>query len=119
MKVFDPRRTDPIHFGKIIGRCLVCNRSHDDYDNGNAPSKNKEARCNKCRMLVLICNDCRPKYECHGEKKINDDKDMTKDEKNEEHENNDDSINYCRQRPLLYCNLNHCSHCPDPELKVS
>ncbi|OEU12620.1 hypothetical protein FRACYDRAFT_148425, partial [Fragilariopsis cylindrus CCMP1102] len=66
--VFDPRRTDPIHFGETIGRCLVCDLPHDDYDNGHAPSENKEARCNKCRMLVLICNDCRPKYRCHNEK---------------------------------------------------
>jgi len=66
--VFDPRRTDPIHFGETVGRCLICKSPHDDYDNGHAPSENKEARCNNCRMLILICNDCRPKYRCHGEK---------------------------------------------------
>jgi len=96
--VFDPRRTDPTHFGETVGRCLICQSPHDDYDNGHAPSENKEARCNNCRMLVLICNDCRPNYRCHGETN-----------------NGNDS-------PLLYCNVDACIHegsTPDPELLVS
>lgn len=97
-QVFDPRRTDPTHFGETVGRCLICQSPHDDYDNGHAPSENKEARCNNCRMLVLICNDCRPNYRCHGETN-----------------NGNDS-------PLLYCNVDACIHegsTPDPELLVS
>lgn len=98
--VFDPRRTDPIHFGETVGRCLICQSPHDDYDNGHAPSENKEARCNTCRMLILICNDCRPIYRCHGETV----------------ENSSSS------RPLLYCNVDTCIHegsTPDPELLVA
>ena len=65
--VFDPRRTDPIHQAEIVGECLVCSAAHDDYDNGHAPSEEKEARCNTCRMLILVCNACRPRYVCFGE----------------------------------------------------
>lgn len=92
-QVFDPRRTDPVHFGEVVGKCLVCGALHDDYDNGHPPSDNREARCNKCRMLVLVCNGCRPKWRCHGE---------------------DDGG--C---PLLYCNIDHCVHegaAPEPTL---
>jgi predicted sulfurtransferase len=92
--VFDPRRTDPVHFGATIGKCLSCQNAHDDYDNGHAPSDNKEARCNACRMLILVCNDCRPKYVCWGGEESSD-------------------------RPLLYCGLDRCVHegtAPEPEL---
>ncbi len=102
-QVFDPRRTDPIHFGETVGRCLICQNPHDDYDNGHAPSENKESRCNTCRMLILICNDCRPKYRCHGE--------ITSDDQNNS-----------KSRPLLYCNVDTCIHegsIPDPELLVA
>ena len=117
---------------------MVCDIPHDDYDNGHAPSESKEARCNKCRMLILICNECRPKYRCHNEKE-NEDED--EDEYEEERNNNniiasedlavrhdDDNSLKCEsrsnttsscRRPLLYCNLDHCSHegtFPDPEL---
>ena len=105
-QVFDPRRTDPIHFGEKVGRCLVCKKPHDDYDNGHAPSENKEARCNNCRMLILICNGCRPKYRCHGET-----------DRDNDDENNDDSS----FRPLLYCNFDKCIHegsVPEPELRI-
>ena len=42
--VFDQRRMDPIvgKDGKAVGRCLLCSIPHDDYDNGHAPSDNKE-----------------------------------------------------------------------------
>ncbi|KAG7366036.1 rhodanese domain containing protein [Nitzschia inconspicua] len=99
--VFDPRRTDPVHFGEVVGQCLVCGAAHDDYDNGHSPNDNREARCNKCRMLVLVCNDCRPKWRCHGETSSVDDD-----------EEGDD-------RPLLFCNLDHCVHegaAPEPTL---
>lgn len=67
--VFDPRRTDPLNSEKkiVVGRCLVCTQPHDDYDNGHAPSKNMEARCFKCRILVLVCSDCRNKVCCWGD----------------------------------------------------
>jgi predicted sulfurtransferase len=96
--VFDPRRTDPVHAGTTIGRCLICGVAHDDYDNGHAPSENKEARCNTCRMLILICNDCRPNYQCWGEE----------EEGEEKHR--------------LYCGgVDRCVHegsAPEPELLV-
>lgn len=68
--VFDLRRTDPTIVPNnmdVIGKCLVCESPHDDYDNGNAPSMNHEARCCKCRILVLVCNRCRPSVMCWGD----------------------------------------------------
>lgn len=52
---------DPIvgQDAKAVGRCIICSIPHDDYDNGYAPSDNKEARCCRCRVLVLVCNSCR------------------------------------------------------------
>ena len=50
-------------------------------------------------MLVLICNDCRVNYRCHGEVPLGQDD----------------------QRPLLYCNLTSCVHegaAPEPELLI-
>lgn len=79
--VFDPRRTDPI-IGNgitseaaasssatkcIVGKCIICSCPHDDYDNGHAPCEEKEARCCRCRVLVLVCNDCRKKVHSWGE----------------------------------------------------
>jgi FtsJ-like methyltransferase len=99
LQVFDPRRTDPVHFGEVVGKCLVCGTQHDDYDNGHSPNDNCEARCNKCRMLVLICNECRPNWRCHGEKADGGDEGDT--------------------RPLLYCNIHYCIHegaAPEPTL---
>ena len=57
--VFDPRRTDPVVGKEVVGRCLLCGVSHDDYDNGKAPCQENEARCCKCRVLVLVCGTCR------------------------------------------------------------
>jgi predicted sulfurtransferase len=71
--VFDPRRTDPLSSREIAGRCMICKDLHDDYDNGHAPCENKEARCCRCRVLVLVCNNCRVKVRAWGE----DDKDET------------------------------------------
>ncbi|EJK44769.1 hypothetical protein THAOC_36664 [Thalassiosira oceanica] len=76
--VFDPRRTDPVigsgmpSSGKsekvsVVGKCMICNCPHDDYDNNHAPCENKEARCFRCRILVLICDPCRKMYTCWGE----------------------------------------------------
>lgn len=100
-QVFDPRRTDPIHFGETVGQCLICKSPHDDYDNGHAPSENREARCNNCRMLILICNSCRKNYRCHGEKddSVNGDGDKTQQ-----------LTSSGSSRPLLYCNVNSCVH---------
>ena len=81
--VFDPRRTDPI-IGNgitrseaaagsssdtkcIVGKCIICSCPHDDYDNGHAPCEEKEARCCRCRVLVLVCDDCRKKVHSWGE----------------------------------------------------
>ena len=40
---------------------------HDDYDNGHAPCEGKEARCCRCRVLVLVCDSCRAHVRCWGE----------------------------------------------------
>lgn len=65
--VFDPRRTDPKVGPDAPGKCVVCSCSHNDYDNGHAPCEGKEARCCRCRVLVLVCDDCRRKVRCWGE----------------------------------------------------
>ena len=76
--VFDPRRTDPrIGNGitnassgecmSLVGKCILCSNPHDDYDNGHAPCEEKEARCCRCRVLVLVCNECRGKVRSWGE----------------------------------------------------
>ena len=79
--VFDQRRTDPV-IGKgiasntahdsservsSVGQCIMCRKTHDDYDNGFSPCDEKEARCCRCRVLVLVCNECRPKVRSCGE----------------------------------------------------
>ncbi len=65
--VFDPRRIDPIVGPDSPARCILCSSSHHDYDNGHAPSENNEARCCRCRILVLICNECRSTVRVWGE----------------------------------------------------
>ena len=97
--VFDPRRTDPIigngissssssaaathnssssstHSAKCIstvGKCIICSSPHDDYDNGHAPVLEREVRCCRCRVLVLVCDDCRERVRCWGEEKEDED----------------------------------------------
>jgi predicted sulfurtransferase len=69
--VFDPRRTDPMYDNtyeeSIVGRCCMCSNPHDDYDDGHAPCDNTEARCCKCRILLLVCTPCRRLVQCWGE----------------------------------------------------
>jgi len=80
--VFDPRRTDPVHGDDVTGQCMLCQKPHDDYDNGHAPADRKEARCIECRILLLVCNDCRPTVKCWGDdkkKKNKDDDDRSSD----------------------------------------
>jgi predicted sulfurtransferase len=66
--VFDPRRTDPmLDSGTCVGKCCLCGTHHDDYDNGHAPVEEKESRCCKCRILLLVCSECRQTVQCWGE----------------------------------------------------
>lgn len=66
--VFDLRRTDPrVGTSCRKGNCVLCSVPHDDYDNGHAPSERCEARCCKCRVLVLCCNSCRTTVRSWGE----------------------------------------------------
>ena len=75
--VFDPRRTDPlVGSGCVVGKCILCSVPHDDYDNGHAPCENKEARCCRCRVLVLVCNSCRCKVRSFGEDEAGDKPDL-------------------------------------------
>ncbi|KAL9234902.1 hypothetical protein vseg_009717 [Gypsophila vaccaria] len=48
--VYDPRISVGSSSECIIGRCLLCGISFDDYSS--------RCRCTFCRMLVLVCNDC-------------------------------------------------------------
>jgi predicted sulfurtransferase len=101
--VFDPRRTDPNHGGtdSIVGRCLVCDTPHDDYDNGHAPAENFEARCCKCRILILVCNTCRQHVTCWGEESPSSSSSTTNDYDAKE-----------EIKPKLYCGGRECLHMP-------
>jgi predicted sulfurtransferase len=95
---FDQRRTDPVHFGEIVGRCIVCGDAHDDYDNGHAPKENMPARCCTCRILILVCDSCRDKHRCWGEKEK------------------------AATFPRLFCGNDQCIHegaVPTPEILMS
>lgn len=96
--VFDPRRVDPVCGPiSIVGKCIICETPHDDYDNGHAPAEKKEARCNGCRMLILICDSCRSGYACWGEDQSS-------------------------QQRTLFCGIHRCIHegaSPEPELIAS
>lgn len=71
--VFDLRRTDPMTVGEhnssngVVGKCIVCNKPYDDYDQGYAPILHHETRCYKCRMLILVCPQCRTDVLCWGD----------------------------------------------------
>ena len=65
--VFDPRRFDPQVGKGVVGRCLVCKSEWDDYDNGRGTKERGEARCIRCRVLVLCCSECRAERVCFGE----------------------------------------------------
>jgi predicted sulfurtransferase len=92
--VFDPRRTDPVIGKGLVGTCLLCSTPHDDYDNGYAPCENKEARCHKCRVLVLICDECRPSVCVWGEELTSIAKEMGGE--------------VVVQKPKVYCGGDHC-----------
>jgi predicted sulfurtransferase/predicted esterase len=51
--VFDHRISVGSSKEDIIGSCLLCNNTFDDYS--------PRCRCRLCRMLVLVCNHCRVK----------------------------------------------------------
>jgi predicted sulfurtransferase len=107
--VFDQRRLDPVFYqppqqdrngntddqnnnsnsSGIVGKCLVCAKPHDDFDNGHAPAENKEARCWNCRILILVCNTCRPKVSCW--------------ENNYKKQQKDDSSDSNNSLPRMYC----------------
>lgn len=95
--VFDPRRTDPVcQEDVVVGKCLLCDAPHDDYDNGHAPAQGREARCCTCRSLILVCNNCRQGVRCWGE------------------EDNDGSttITDDNDKPKVYCGVSKCLHKP-------
>ncbi|KAK4282713.1 hypothetical protein QN277_014058 [Acacia crassicarpa] len=48
--VFDHRISVGSSDANVIGTCLTCGCSFDDYSSRN--------RCNYCRMLVLVCHSC-------------------------------------------------------------
>ena len=59
--VFDPRRYDPQISSSLptVGVCVLCSRLHDDYDHGKGHNDGKETRCDKCRVLILLCEACK------------------------------------------------------------
>ena len=50
--VFDPRIAVPSteNSEEIIGSCCICSKLFDDYS--------RQCRCSKCRVLILVCDDC-------------------------------------------------------------
>ncbi|KAH9627073.1 hypothetical protein KSS87_023761 [Heliosperma pusillum] len=48
--VYDHRISVGSSDERVIGKCLLCSQSYDDYSS--------RQRCTFCRMLVLVCNDC-------------------------------------------------------------
>ncbi|KAG9457766.1 hypothetical protein H6P81_002274 [Aristolochia fimbriata] len=53
--VFDHRISVGSIDAEIVGSCLLCGSSFDDYSS--------RCRCAYCRMLVLVCNDCQGKHD--------------------------------------------------------
>ena len=51
--VFDERVTVGPEGGQRLGRCLTCSAPHDTYE--------PRRRCQRCRMLVLVCPACAAK----------------------------------------------------------
>ncbi|RVW39123.1 Rhodanese-like domain-containing protein 6 [Vitis vinifera] len=51
--VFDHRISVGSSDANIMGACLLCGSSFDDYSS--------RCRCNHCRMLVLVCDSCQQK----------------------------------------------------------
>ncbi|KNA15046.1 hypothetical protein SOVF_101800 isoform B [Spinacia oleracea] len=49
--VYDPRISVGSSSKHILGKCLLCGTTFDDYSS--------RCRCAFCRMLVLVCNDCK------------------------------------------------------------
>ena len=100
--VFDPRRTDPLHDGTIVGTCLVCQAPHDDFDLGASPAQNGETRCWNCRILVLVCPACRPTVSCWNDP--------------EETDNEMNGSSQQQSKPRLYCGGNECFHMPPVQI---
>ncbi|XP_057732088.1 rhodanese-like domain-containing protein 6 isoform X2 [Arachis stenosperma] len=48
--VFDHRISVGSSDTNVLGTCLICHRSFDDYSS--------RCRCTYCRMLVLVCHNC-------------------------------------------------------------
>ncbi|XVF05930.1 hypothetical protein REPUB_Repub06bG0004300 [Reevesia pubescens] len=55
--VFDHRISVGSSDTHIMGACLICGSSYDDYSS--------RCRCAHCRMLVLICDSCRIKRDAY------------------------------------------------------
>ncbi|GAQ88930.1 hypothetical protein KFL_004700120 [Klebsormidium nitens] len=53
--VFDPRVAVGSTNKRKVGRCLLCQSPFDDYS--------PRCRCSQCRLLVLVCGDCRERTE--------------------------------------------------------
>ncbi|KAK2991771.1 hypothetical protein RJ640_015505 [Escallonia rubra] len=49
--VFDHRVSVGSSDGTVLGACILCSSSYDDYSS--------RSRCTYCRMLVLVCDSCR------------------------------------------------------------
>ncbi|XVF41750.1 hypothetical protein PTKIN_Ptkin01aG0305300 [Pterospermum kingtungense] len=55
--VFDHRIAVGSSDTNIMGACLICHSSYDDYSS--------RCRCSHCRMLILVCDSCRIKGDAY------------------------------------------------------
>jgi len=114
--VFDPRRHDPKVGppGKSAGKCILCASPHDDYDHGCAPCENKETRCCRCRVLVLVCYGCRDNIRIWGE--ISED-DTNRTECDEGRGDLNRGEPLVKDKPKLFCGIDG-KECIDGDNKV-
>lgn len=63
--VFDPRISVPSEGSAgddIVGTCCMCSKPFDDYS--------RQIRCNKCRVLILLCDLCADEHKIKDDNTI-------------------------------------------------
>jgi predicted sulfurtransferase len=44
---------------EVVGRCMLCKRPHDDYHSPYDRGAAAQTRCSYCRVLCLVCDECK------------------------------------------------------------
>ncbi len=50
----------------VIGTCMLCTNPWDDYCSPYSRATENQTRCCYCRVLLLVCEDCKRKYATDG-----------------------------------------------------